>query len=256
VEAGDRFVQGIKDDLVKQYDGKVFIRFLPGPMTWNEKLAAKLIAAAQQGDADADQVLREVAAEFLTKRIPLPDELADFVVPHLQQANASNQSHKTGSTSKAHKTEYRDWILALTVDVVAHRFNLKPTRSRNPKNTKCDYRPDCACSIVAQATKLFEKTVPNAWRSEKTVENAWHDYEGVADQRDSDHYVAQAMVSVPSDGVIRWRGRTMKTIPPSTHKHFLVRFPRVGPTDAMSRPSNRKAEKAKRNRLRRKHESR
>ena len=180
VETGDRFVQGIKDALVKQY-GEVSISFLPGPMTWNEKLAEKLIADAQQGDADAGQVLREVAAEFLTKRTPLPDELADFVVPYLQQANSSKQSHKTESTSKAHKTEYRDWILALTVNVIAHRFNLKPTRSRDPKNTKSDYRPDCACSIVAQATKLFEKTVPNAWRSEKTVENAWYKYEDIAD---------------------------------------------------------------------------
>jgi hypothetical protein len=198
VETGERFLQGIKDALVKQY-GEVSISFLSGPMTWNKKLAEKLITDAQQGDADADQVLREVAAEFLTKRIPLPDKLADFVVPYLQQASTSNQSHKTGSTSKAHKTEYRDWILALIVNVVAHRFNLKPTRSRNPKNTKSDYRPDCACSIVAQATKLFEKTAPNAWREEKTVQNAWHRYERIADQRTA-NYVPHAMVSVPARG--------------------------------------------------------
>ena len=249
VETGDRFVQGIKDALVKQY-GEVSISFLPGPMTWNEKLAEKLIADAQQGDADADQVLREVAAEFLTKRTPLPDELADFVVPYLQQANSSKQSHKTESTSKAHKTEYRDWILALTVNVIAHRFNLKPTRSRDPKNTKGDYRPDCACSIVAQATKLFEKTVPNAWRSEKTVENAWYKYEDIADQRTAaNNYVPQAMVTVPSDPTrglmrvppIRWGGRWVRPSVVSSdgaqvaQEHFLVRFPRVGSIEAKTR---------------------
>ena len=260
VETGERFLQGIKDTLAKEY-GKVSVDFpfITGPMKWNEKLAAKLTADANKGDADADQVLREVAAEFLTKRIPLPNELADYVVPYLQQANSSNQSHKTGSTSKAHKTEYRDWILALTVNVIAHRFNLKPTRSRDPKNTKSDYRPDCACSIVAQATKLFEKTVPNAWRSEKTVENAWHKYKDIADQRTAaDNYVPQAMVTVPSDPTrglmrfppIRWGGRWVRPSVVSSdgaqvaQEHFLVRFPRVGSTEAMPQPKPPRSRKA------------
>jgi len=228
VETGERFLQGIKDALDKQYR-KVSICFLPGPKTWNEKLAEKLIADAQQGDADADQVLREVAAEFLTKRIPLPNELADYVVPYLQQANSSNQSRKTAS--KAHKTEYRDWILALTVNVVVRRFNLNPTRNRATEE-------HCGCSIVALATKKPKL-------SEKTVQNAWHDYEGVADQRTATNdYVPQAMFSVPSNDAIG--SHSMKTIPPSAQEHFLVRFPRVGSTETMSRPSNRKAERAKR----------
>ena len=249
VETGERFLQGIKDTLAKEY-GKVSVDFpfITGPMKWNEKLAAKLTADANKGDADADQVLREVAAEFLTKRIPLPNELADYVVPYLQQANSSNQSHKTGSTSKAHKTEYRDWILALTVNVVAHRFNLYPTRNRDPKNTKSDYRSDCACSIVAQATKLFGKTVPNAWRSEKTVANAWQKYQGIADQRTAKNYVPQAMVSVTPDRgylmrlpPIRWGGRWVRPSVVSSdgaqvaQEHFLVRFPRVGSIEAKTR---------------------
>ena len=98
VETGERFLQGIKDALVKQYgEVSVDFPFITGPMKWNETLAAKLIADAKQGDADGDQVLREVAAEFLTKRIPAPNELADYVVPYLQQANSSNQSRKTAS---------------------------------------------------------------------------------------------------------------------------------------------------------------
>jgi len=230
VETGERFLQGIKDALVKQY-GEVSVDFLfiTGPMKWNETLAAKLIADAKQGDADGDQVLREVAAEFLTKRIPAPNELADYVVPYLQQANSSNQSRKTAS--KAHKTEYRDWILALTVNVVVRRFNLNPTRNRATEE-------HCGCSIVALATKKPKL-------SEKTVQNAWHDYEGVADQRTATNdYVPQAMFSVPSNDAIG--SHSMKTIPPSAQEHFLVRFPRVGSTETMSRPSNRKAERAKR----------
>jgi hypothetical protein len=49
VEAGERFVQGIKDALAKKH-GEVSIHFLPGPGKWNEELAAKLIADAEQGD--------------------------------------------------------------------------------------------------------------------------------------------------------------------------------------------------------------
>jgi hypothetical protein len=256
VETGERFLQGIKDVLAKEYGGvSVDFPFIAGSMTWNEEVAAKVIAAAERGDADADQVLREVAAEFLIKRIPLPNELADYVAPCLQQANSSKQSNKTKSnSSKAHKTEYRDWILALTVNVVAHRFNLKPTRSRNPKNTKGDYRPDCACSIVAQATKLFEKTAPNAWREEKTVENAWQKYQGIADQRTATNYVPQATVSVPSDPArgywVRW-GNLMRFArvltsddAPVAQKHFMVRFPRVGSPDAKPQPKRQRRSKA------------
>jgi hypothetical protein len=204
VEADERFLQGIKD-AVKEH-GEVSVHFLLGPMTWNEKLAAKLIADAKQGDADADQVLRETAAEFLQRRIPLPDELADYVAAYLQQANSSKK--------QSHKTEYRDWILALTVADVAWRFKLNPTRNRATEK-------HCACSIVARATKL----------SEKTIQNAWHDCEGIADQRTPTNYVGQAIASVTSDGAQR---------------HYLVRFPRVGSTEAMPRPSNRKAQRAKR----------
>src|SRR5215472_12155771 len=52
VDAGERFVQGIKDALVKKH-GEVSISFLPGPMKWDEQLLAKLIADAKQGDADS-----------------------------------------------------------------------------------------------------------------------------------------------------------------------------------------------------------
>jgi hypothetical protein len=77
VETDERFVQGIKDDFVKKH-GEVSIHFLPGPGKWNEKLAAKLIADAKQGDAVADQVLREVAATYLERGEVPPKPLADY----------------------------------------------------------------------------------------------------------------------------------------------------------------------------------
>jgi hypothetical protein len=241
VEAGEQFVQGIKDDFAKEY-GEVSVSFLPGSMKWNKKLAAKLVDDAERGDADADQVLREVAAEFLTKRIPLPDELADYVVPHLQQANSNsrNQSHKT-EYSKAHKTEYRDWIFALTVNVVVRRFNLNPTRNRETRNQQ----KQCACSIVAQATKLFEKTVPNPWRSEKTVQNAWQKYQGIANQRTNPtNYVPQAIISVPAQKGIKYPRVLTSDGAQVAQEHFLVRFPRVGSTEAKPRPKQQPGRKA------------
>jgi hypothetical protein len=211
-ETDERFVQGIKDALPKEH-GEVSVYFLPGAMKCNSKQGAKLITDASQGNEDAHRILREVAIEYLQGRIPLPDELADYLVTCLQQANSSKK--------QSHKTDYRDWLLAFTVDVVARRFKLKHTR--NDATEK-----HCACSIVALATEL----------SESTVQNAWDDYKGVADQRTATNYnIGQAIFTVTADGAQR---------------HFSVRFPRVGSTEAMSRPSNRKAERAKRNRLRRK----
>jgi len=129
---------------------------------------------------------------------------------------------------QSHKTDYRDWILALTADNVAKGFKLKHTRNDVTEE-------HCACSIVALAAELHENT----------VQNAWHRYKGIADQRTATNYVPQVMVSVPYDGIItydgiiRSHGRTMKTIPPSAHSHFLVRFPRVNSIEAMPRPKPR-----------------
>ena len=111
VEAGGRFVECIKDAFAK--DGEVSIYFLPGSGKWNEELAAKLIADAEQGDADADQVLGEVAADYLRRRILLPNELADYIAACLPQGSNKAQS---GKKPQSHKTDYRDWTLALTVD--------------------------------------------------------------------------------------------------------------------------------------------
>jgi hypothetical protein len=213
----ERFLQDIKD-VYKEY-GQVSARFLPGTRTWNEELAAELIADAKQGDADANQVLREVAAEFLTTRIPLPDELADYVASYLQHPN-SNKKH-------SHKKDYRDWILAFTVHDIARQFKLNPTRNKATEE-------HCACSIVAAATRL----------SPSTVQNAWDDYKGVADQRTATNYLAQAIVTVTYDSPREYLMRPPRVVgSDGTQEDFLVQFPRVGSIEAMSRPSNRKAQR-------------
>jgi hypothetical protein len=229
---GERFLQRVKDVLAKQYDGKLSISFLPGPGKWNETLAEKLIADVKQGDANADQVLREVAAEYLKADEKPPKPLAHYAGTCLWPLPGRKKVRQQPNSSKpqSHKTDYRDWILALTVDDVAKGFRLKHTRNRETQG-------HCACSIVALATKL----------SEKTVQNVWHDYEGVADQRTATNYVPQAMVTVTYDAAREYWPRRPRVVgSDGTQEHFLVRFPRVGSAEAMSRPSNRKAERVKR----------
>jgi len=142
-----------------------------------------------------------------------PKPLVDYAATYLRAAASSRKKarQQPNSSKQLHKTKYRDWILALTVHDVARHFNLDRTRNRATTERHC------GCSIVARATKL----------SEKTVQNAWHKYEGIADERTATNYVAQAMVTVPSDPT---RG-------------YLVRFPRVGSPEAMPPPKRRRSRK-------------
>jgi hypothetical protein len=235
VEADERFVQSIKDAVAERFgdafakDGEVSVSILPGPMTWNKELAAKLIADAKQGDADADQVLREVAAEYLKADENPPTPLAHYLGTCLWPPAGPKKARQQPNSSKrqSHKTDYRDWILALTVDDIARRFNLTPTR--NEATTE-----ECACSIVKQATELHENT----------VQNAWHRYRGIADQRTATNYVAQAVVSVPARGYsMPFRVLTSDGAQVA-QEHFLVRFPRVGSTEAKPRPKRQRGRKA------------
>jgi hypothetical protein len=217
VEAGERFVQGIKDYLVKKH-GEVSIDFLPGPGKWDEKLAARLIVDAEQGDADADQVLREAAAECLERGELPPKPLQIYAATSLRARPSRKKTRRQPNSSKpqSHKTDYRDWILALTVDDIVREFKLKHTRNEATESKG----KHCACSIVALATDLHENT----------VQNAWHRYQDIADQRTAANYVAQAIGLVPSD-------RT---------RRYVVRFPRVGSPEAMPRPKPQRRSRSQR----------
>jgi len=152
VETGERFVQGIKNALAKY--GEVSISFLPGPGKWNETLAAKLIADAEQGDADADQVLREVAAEYLKADEKPPKPLAYYAATCLW---AHSDRKKAQRSLKRCSDEY----LARIVYAVSRIFGLAPTRNRATDDR------DCACSIVSTAIKKSESTVTKAWDKNK-----------------------------------------------------------------------------------------
>jgi len=123
------------------------------------------------------------------------------------------------SKPQSHKTDYRDWILALTVDDIVRHFKLKHTRNDATEEP-------CGSSIVATATELHENT----------VQNAWHRYQGIADQRTATNYVPQARVSVPARGYLMPYRVLTSDGTQVAQEHFLVRFPRVGSLEAMPRP--------------------
>jgi hypothetical protein len=92
------------------------------PMEWNEKSAANLITAAQRGDADADIVLREIAAELLERSADLPDQLRQYAATCLRNYRRSKRS--------AHKTHSRNMTVAGIVYSMIRHTGLNPTRNR------------------------------------------------------------------------------------------------------------------------------
>ena len=84
---------------------------------------------------------------------PLAHYAGTCLVPPPGRKKARQQPNS--SKPQSHKTDYRDWILALTVDDIVRHFKLKHTRNDATEEP-------CGSSIVATATELHENTVQNA----------------------------------------------------------------------------------------------
>jgi len=129
--------------------------FASPPMTWNEEAATRLIADAERGDPYADQLLRELAAEYLkTGELP-PKPLGNYAATYLR-AHSGRKKERQRSLKRCN-----DEYLARIVHAIGRVFGLKPTRNRATDDW------DCACSIVAKAIKLSESTVTKAWEQNK-----------------------------------------------------------------------------------------
>ena len=128
--------------------------FASPPMTWNEEVAARLIADAERGDPYADELLRELAAEYLKVDEKPPKPLAYYAATCLW---AHSDRKKAQRSLKRCSDEY----LARIVYAVSRIFGLAPTRNRATDDR------DCACSIVATAIKKSESTVTKAWDKNK-----------------------------------------------------------------------------------------
>jgi hypothetical protein len=138
--------------------------FASPPMTIDKEALARLIADAERGNPHAAQVLRELAAEYLQTGGSPPKPLADYAAKCLRAPSARKQ---TSQQRLQRPKRTNDRHLAQVVHAVSQKFNLKPTRNRDPKNTKNDYRSDCACSIVAKAVKKSEHSLRQIWEQNK-----------------------------------------------------------------------------------------
>jgi hypothetical protein len=131
-------------------------------ISWNKDLALKLIERANKGDPDADSVIRDAAAVFITRALPLPLELGDYVVTAVLA-----ESKRKGAPPIKGKFHLRDRCIAYYVQqVMRHSSDLEATRG---KVTRDVGRKESACSVVATAFGLAggkgldEKSVNAIW---------------------------------------------------------------------------------------------
>ena len=127
-----------------------------GPIT-----RMQVIALARAGDTDAQDVLRVLMIEMLSRDGRLPTELTNYDMELLHGG-----LHQPPGPKKKDKT-LRDVCIAMTVAAVCDRFGLSPTR-----NTASRGRPSArrsACAIVAKALE-----VAHVGMGEKAVEAIWN----------------------------------------------------------------------------------
>jgi hypothetical protein len=168
--------------------------FSKRPWTWNEEAEAKLIANAKQGNADADQLLRDLAAEFLERPELPPKPLRDYAATSLRAHSGRKQKRQRL------ENEGRNGHLALITHAVCRIFDLEPTRNREVKNTKNDYRSDCACSIVAKAINKSESLITKIWEKYKDFDRGARDL--VAEFIELDYDLEQIISgTVPGAGI-------------------------------------------------------
>src|SRR5262249_45975624 len=126
-------------------------------------LACKAVVAADQGDAIADEALRDVGAELLLQR-------PDLLMPgHLQIISYLQRVTKTKRPPHKRKPgrygEYDHWVrdigICLLIHLACKEFGVKATRNR--ENRRANRKPS-GCSLVKQGLarrmlNLEEKTI-------------------------------------------------------------------------------------------------
>jgi hypothetical protein len=131
---------------------------------WNKSSAVRLIERANDGDSEADKVLRSALEVFLKRGLPLPPELGDYVLHALLRAE--NKKRKRGRPPTKGKFDLRDRLIAYTVKQVLRHSCVALPETRNVATDG----HESACSIIAQALalaggqRLSESRVNGIWR--------------------------------------------------------------------------------------------
>jgi hypothetical protein len=117
--------------------------------------AEELIGRAEDGDQDADTIVRELAHSFMAQGYQLPELLNAYVLNLLvPPASPYRPICKRGPNPA--ENWYRDIWLAMAVSLVTER-GFKPTKKRTTTKT------ESACSVVAKASTTSEATVEKIW---------------------------------------------------------------------------------------------
>src|SRR5262249_5348731 len=103
----------------------------------------QVIAAAEAGHQDADLGLREVAAEYISRREEMPTELANYVQRALLQPPVTYPQGRNIAD-----TWLRDIGIAVMVSLAMARWNLPASRSHTRKPSSNGLS---ACYLVALA---------------------------------------------------------------------------------------------------------
>lgn len=141
-----------------------------------------LIAAARQGDVDADQVLRDIAAATIEQSFDLGDALRAYVADSLKRAVAPKRPR--GKPPKSHRLFDRDLLIATAVGrTIGLGYKLTRNAAAPRRLCKAARRRHSACSIVAAAVALVIKDDLKRRRdpvfgtlSEKAVEKIWREH--------------------------------------------------------------------------------
>jgi hypothetical protein len=141
---------------------KLWMSVTAASISWNKDLALDLIARANDGDREAQKVLRDAALVFINRSLPLPPELGDYVVDPLPPVEKKKRGAPPQSKGK---NDLRDRMIAdMVKQVLLHCVALLPTRNAASEH-------ESACSIVARAFTLAS----GENISESSINTIWSD---------------------------------------------------------------------------------
>jgi hypothetical protein len=131
----------------------------------------KIIAAARNGNGDAQDAMLERANEYLYRGETLPVPLANFQME-------LNAGHLPRHPARSKASNFlRNWAFAIIILELIDKFGLRPTRNRQSRSPS---HRRSACAIMAEALKLeLPKGVFKP--GEKAVEEIWRQFRHLAE---------------------------------------------------------------------------
>jgi hypothetical protein len=139
-----------------------------GIFIYDDEKGAELVAAAREGDTDADAVLCGFASYFVEGGYPLPEHLRKYVAEKLLEQSQALPTQRRGRNP--HINRRRNLYIVLAIMRLGER-GFQPTRIE--ATAVMDGRKS-ACSIISVALERL-----GIHLSEQAVAKVWHQYRNV-----------------------------------------------------------------------------